>query len=317
MPYLKRASELPHENAERRDAVRLRYAESLLGEARIDEAERIVREVMKERPDDPRSRFNLGLIAVAREQWEQAKSLLEPLEKNLFARKKVYAQLATIHFRLGHNVEAENYQMQAERAPTDLYWIDPFITEINRMEVGRQSQWGQIQRLESEGRLREANRLLVEQAQLFGDTKTFLVLGINFTKLKEWSNAEIALREALRLDPEAVQGYVFLGIALCEQSKWEESLAASREALKRKPDQAFAHLYAGRALLELKRLDEAIAALREAVRCRPEQADTHMRLGEALMEAKQRDEGLRELKFAVELAPPEDPRPRQMLEKYR
>ena len=73
----------------------------------------------------------------------------------------------------------------------------------------------------------------------------------------------------------------------------------------------------GQALFYVGEKGEAIRQLRLAVACRPERYENHMVLGEYLAEVGEKDEAVQVLTTAEQLAPPGDPRPRELIDRLR
>jgi tetratricopeptide (TPR) repeat protein len=102
----------------------------------------------------------------------------------------------------------------------------------------------------------------------------------------DYSEAEAAFREAVRLDPGNADAHTDLGDALHRQGKYSEAEAASREAIRLDPALAWAHNNLGSALYGQQKYAEAEAAFREAVRLDPGNAVMRRHLGKTLNELK-------------------------------
>jgi Flp pilus assembly protein TadD len=157
-----------------------------------------------------------------------------------------------------------------------------------------------------------------------------VALGKDLGKLGDDRGAEQALRAAIQLEPKNAKAHYYLGMLFwvgarrhgdpgaapdSTVNRFRAAAAAEREALRWKPDYAEAHMILGDSLRHDGQREPGLAELREAVTCGPELADTHYYLGEALAEDGREAEARVELEQAVKLAKPDDPRPRQALER--
>jgi hypothetical protein len=90
--------------------------------------------------------------------------------------------------------------------------------------------------------------------------------------------AEVAYRDALRLDPSFADATLNLGALLCEQARPKEALALYDQALRRAGDSALLHYNRAIACEDLGREDEAVAAYEHCIRLQPDNADAHYNL---------------------------------------
>jgi tetratricopeptide (TPR) repeat protein len=114
-----------------------------------------------------------------------------------------------------------------------------------------------------------------------GKAAALFELGQTLRKQKMFAEAEVLLREAIRLKPGLVQAHLQLGWVLQSQGKPSEAEAAFREVVRLKPDQASGHIGLGRTLLNQKKFAEAEQALREGLPLEP----THTAAKELLEQA--------------------------------
>src|SRR5262249_16594580 len=113
VPYLKRA--LEHCDSERSPAVRLRLGETLLTLGQLEEAEVQFGEALTAQPQDARTHYNLGLLAVARQEWKTAHQHLLRCVDDPSTQQQARIQLALVCQRLGDTASASMFQQQAER----------------------------------------------------------------------------------------------------------------------------------------------------------------------------------------------------------
>jgi tetratricopeptide (TPR) repeat protein len=322
--FLTRAVERYEAAGEASPAPRLRLAETLLFLGRQAEAEAHLRHAQDRQPDDPRVRYDLGLLAMAREDWPTARAHLHRCLGSPMTQKKARVQLAAVCTRMGDLTNAEEFQAQAERLPPDQDWIDPFITEYLHFAVKKKNRYKLAEQYETAGRFRDAADVLRPLAAEFPDDYLAqMTLGKTLGQMGDFQEAEPALRRGLSLAPEKVQGHYYLGLLLFKKGEavnrggeseraqanalFREAADLARQALKIKADYGYAHMVLGLSLKQLGERDQALASLRQAVRCNPEFAELHFHLGEMLAEDGQGAEARPRLQQALRLAPPGAP----------
>ena len=329
LPCWQRAAECPGQDQHAATA-RLRWAEALLANDRLDEAESVLHGVVEEHPTNPRAHYNLGLLAVARNTPEIAVEHFRKCADQPTARRKANLQLASLFTAQSKTAQATESARRAEEVPPDLEWPDPILAESLPFTVGRDSLFLQAEKHEQQGNAPEAIRLFQQVIRQYPDEgRAYTKLGLVFAESGNYPDAERVLRAGLLRSPDMVQGHFFLAVALFHQAeragltstsgreKLNAALTAAQRAIELKPDHGFAHVYRGLILKHLGQPKEALAALREAVRCTPEASAPHMYLGENLTAPSQAEEALKELELAVRLASPNDPRPKAALERFR
>jgi Flp pilus assembly protein TadD len=271
------------------------------------------------------------MIALARNDLDASVLHLTRAAASPYARKKAYAQLAAVYQRRGDQATAETFTREAEQARPDLLWEDPYVADYQQLAVGRQHELLHAERLEQEGRLAEETKVLMTIADEYPDDRSYVALGVALAKMRNYQAAEEILRRALKQAPNKINAHYALGVVQFRKGEhfkeegdnsaaldqFRAAAASERQTLERKPDHAMAHLFLGMALNHLGQKKEGLEALHAAVRCRPELAEAHLQLGEALAANGQKAEALTHLRHAVELAPSEDPRPRQALDRLR
>jgi tetratricopeptide (TPR) repeat protein len=323
LAYFQRAAERTRTKGGATNAPSLYLAETFLALGRLDEAEREYRQVLARDSDDPRAHLGMGMLAMAREDWETSRTHLLRCMNNPSAQKKACTFLSTVSRQLGDKTDAEEYQQRAERLPPDTEWNDAFVLEYMQLAVKKRRRYHLVENLDAAGRVAEAAQVMQKMADEFPDDYLAqLTLGKELGKLGEHRRAEQALRKALRLAPDKAQTHYYLGLVMLmagqERSRqgdaerarahFTEAAELSRQALAIIPDYGYAHMSLGLALKNLGERAEAISALRRAVQCNPELPELHYYLGEALAEeGKNPTEARRHLEHALKFAPREAP----------
>jgi tetratricopeptide (TPR) repeat protein len=328
LPALKRALALARFRDEKA-AILSRLTLTLTREHHFDEAAEYLQQLREIDPNDPRLHYTLGLLALAQDRPAAAREHLSKVTEAPIARRQAHTLLATLPD--GDLNVSRFHQEQAALLPADAAWPDPYEAELARHRVARGNRIDDYWDLEREGRTAEALTLLRQLAADSPGEEVCYTLGYTLYKAKEFEESARAFRASLRHNNANPKTHLFLGAALFGQGElrlreaggaepaaelFRQAVAAEDQALTIQNSFGFAHLIRGRALKHLRRTDEAIRALREATLCQPESPETHLFLGEALAEAGSVEEALNCFADAAKVAPPDDKRPLEAIEKW-
>jgi tetratricopeptide (TPR) repeat protein len=252
-------------------APRLRLAETLLTQNRLDEAAFHLEWARKVDPHDPRVQLDLGRLALLRGQWRRALEILNPCTNDVHTRRMAHTLLAEAWTRLGEADKAHEEQRQVAEAPEDQHWSDPFVEEVLSLQCGLAVHLRQAHELSGQGRYREAVELLKKTAGRYPKSPAiWLLLGDIWRQLGRKDRSEEAFAAAVRIDPESVDGWFRLG---CMQAELDQPRAAAdsfRRAIRLKADHTDAHLNLGHCLKKMGDTAGAAEAFRGALRCRPD-----------------------------------------------
>jgi tetratricopeptide (TPR) repeat protein len=176
--------------------------------------------------------------------------------------------------------------------------IDPVEGYFARIALGDEKQAGNTE------------TLLLKAVEVQPDSFDARIRLGNFcASNKKPDEAERHAREAIRIQPDRVNGYALLTVALVQQSKWPELDAVLREAEKIVFDNLLPYYRAGNTCLGLKvELPRAEQYFRKYLTQTPELrmptlADAHWRLGLVLEGLARKNEAIAELRTAVKLEP--------------
>lgn len=121
------------------------------------------------------------------------------------------------------------------------------------------------------------------------------------SRLGRFEEAVAALREAVRVEPQAGDVHLLLSNALAGMGEWKEATREYEEAVRMDPQFAFDHSRLSELLLETGSLEDALALCRKTVHIAPDSAEAHCQLGRALSATGAFQEGLEELRLGHEL----------------
>jgi tetratricopeptide (TPR) repeat protein len=284
------------------DAPRLRLAEALLEQGRLDEAEDHFNQLIRQDPSHARAHLGLARLACLREDWAGARSHLGPAADHPLTRKAAQALLAEAHRGLGDSASAEEALRHLAELPRDPPWPDPFLEEVRAVAAGKQVYLDRVTRLRREGRLDEAREVGRQLEQRYPDL-FWLVDGRLWLDRGDYARAEESLRKAVELSPGLVDAHFSLGDALAARSKDAEAAACYRKVTELEPTYGPAYASLGACLKRQGQRRDAVTAFQTAVCYAPLQANLRRELGELLCQERRAAEGVQQLRHAVRLDP--------------
>jgi tetratricopeptide (TPR) repeat protein len=129
-------------------------------------------------------------------------------------------------------------------------------------------------------------------------------LGVQYLKLKRWTDATEQFETAIEMNPKAFNPRLNLAIVLIEQKKYPQAIDQLVQALLLQSNSPAAHLYLGVASLEVDELDAADRELAKAISLGgPQYSVAHYYLAQAQIKRGDRDAAMRELEIYLEQSP--------------
>ncbi|CAH2602747.1 Tetratricopeptide repeat protein [Rhodovastum atsumiense] len=283
---------------------------------RLDEAERLYRQVLAVDPRHADSLHLLGLVSHQRGHMAEAVDLIARAIGLRGAVPVYHANLAVV-------LKAQGRAEAALAARQAVARLQPESAEA---QLNLALAFGDLGRLaEAEAACRAALRLAPDNGAIHarlgdvlrimgrcgeaapayqaalrlcpGDGETWSNLGVALATAGRPGEAVAAFETAVRLRPDLGEVHANLSLALAELGRAPEAVAAGAVAVRLRPEVAGFHLNLGVSLSMLRRLDEAIAAYRTALRLDPDCADAHYNLATALLAQGQMEAGLREFEW--------------------
>jgi len=129
------------------------------------------------------------------------------------------------------------------------------------------------------------------------------LLGLNYYRMHEFSNAVAQLERVLQLSPDYALAAFQLGLAYGRQGDFDHAIQALKRALDLDATNFSAAYNLGIVYEQKQMVAEAMAAFRQSISISPDYPLAHRGLGEALLYQGQVDDALTELRRAVELSP--------------
>jgi serine/threonine-protein kinase len=272
----------------RRPRLGLGLSGALVRAGRADEAEEVLRELIRQQPDSPALYNNLGASLHAQQKYGAAEAACQKAIE-------LKPDYAGAHYNLGNALSqlqkpgaAEAaYRRAIELQPDYAYAYNNLATVLNN-----QQRYG-----EAEALLRKALDLDPDFAYAHNN------LGTALYGQQRYGEAEAAYRKAIDLSPGYSVAYHNLGRALRAQGKNGDAVSAFRKAIDLEPDYVEACCGLGDVLLAQQNYSEAEAAFRKAIRLQPRHADAYFGLGNALTGQKRHAEAEAAFRKAIDLRP--------------
>lgn len=297
---------------------RLRLAEMLLEQRRLDEAAQEYQAAIRIEPESARAMFGLGQVAFALGDFAQARRWAE----QSFARDSEHRKTAALLLRVVHQLKdqaaIDRQQAVLDAMPArEVDWDDPFTDNVKLKRCDRAGLATMATDLLESGRLSEAasafERLVAADPD---NVQWHSLLALTLIRKQDFNRAADVLTKALARHSQSAELHFHRGVVHFRMEKWADAAGEFRRAVELKPDFRDARYNLSQALIKLGEKDRALVALREAVRIRPNDAVAFAGLGRLLFDLGDRDAARDALETAARLAP-QDAAIRQLLEDLR
>jgi tetratricopeptide (TPR) repeat protein len=278
---------------------------------RLDQAERLYRELLALNPHHADALQLLGVIAYQTGHYETS---IELIRKAI----AINANVAAYYSNLGNALQLQGkldeavaeYKQALALQPNDVDAqynqgnalqrqgkMEEAITCYERALVLQpnhvDAQYNLGNALQSQGKMEDAitcyERALVLQPNY---AKVYYSLGNVFLAKGQLDKAVAQYGHALALKPDDSEACNSLGSVLQLQGKQDEAIVCYERALASKPDNAEAHSNLGNVLQALGRVDEAVARYERAIAIKPDNAPALNNLGSALQLQGKQDEAI-------------------------
>jgi predicted CXXCH cytochrome family protein len=233
-------------------------------------------------PDTPENELYVA-VAQARDAAGIA-PLEQAIEKYAPARPEFYFELGEAYLKAGRNADAIRWYDQALRRRPG---YSPATKQL-------------VVALFATGRIAAATRVLDKAP---ADAIILTNLGNAYLQQSKTEQAERALRQALRLDPDAPEAQNLLGLARLNSGDPKGAETCFREAIRILPELAAAHSNLANLLAGTKNYREAAYHFEKAIQNDPAYADAHHGYGLLLILMRSYDKAAGELREAVRLNP--------------
>jgi serine/threonine protein kinase/tetratricopeptide (TPR) repeat protein len=227
--------------------LRLRLAEALREQGRLDDAVAQLREAIRINKDYAYAYINLGVAL--NKQGKRDEAIAEYRKAIALDPECVLA-----HSNLGGALHEQGLLDEAVTECRKAIALDPAYAPAH-VNLGN-ALFDQGKRDEAVAEHRKAIDLDSNHAVAHSNLGAALYdQGKPDEAIAEW-------RKAIDLDPKLAQAHVNLGAALCQQGKLDEGVAEFQKAIALEPDSAHAHCAVGKALLQQGEFRRALEELR-------------------------------------------------------
>jgi tetratricopeptide (TPR) repeat protein len=300
----------------------LKLAASHQGAGRLQQAEAVLRQVLKQRPNEPSA---LHLLAIVAHQAGKTNIGIELLERALTINPNVpvfQSNIAEMHRRVGNpqaairhgeraialnpqNADAHNnlgiahYDIADYAGAVACY--DKAIAIRPRFAEAISNRGNALRNLrrfeDAEAEYRRALVINPSYAEAYNN------LGSVLRDLERPADAEPAYKRAIALRPNYLEARNNLILAYKDMKDYDAAIAAGQEALRLQPQNADALAYLGSIYVDQKKLDQAFALLRRSLALNPNKAETHNMLGRAFFDANQPEKAIECYGKSISLKP--------------
>lgn len=255
---------------------------------RLEEAERLCKRLVDERPGALGPLHILGVIAHQGGDDERAAVLLGRVVDADGANAVYCHHLAEVQRSRGcYEAAIEAYRRALRLDPNQpdaCYGLGNALFELHRFD-------------EAAAAYRRGVELDPDDPELHNN------LGNTLAETGDLPGAIACYRDALRLRPAHVDAWLNLGRALTEQGRLEDALHSYRCAVRTQPDSVPALLGLGDALRRSGRHEAAIESYRRALALAPERAEAYNNLGYCLAQLGRSAEAMTHFEKALALQP--------------
>lgn len=246
-------------------------------------------------PGQSQARYLLGLCQYMVEDYDAAAKTLEPLYASFSSQLDYLFMLGASHGKAGREKEAARVFEQMLRVGGDsprLHWLlgNAFLTQ-------------------------QLNQKAVEELEKARADPNLPYLhysvGLAYYRLRKMQEAEEALAEEIRRNPEFASSYGLQGAVYLDLRELDKAIASYQKALQLNPNQAAAYYGLGRAHMLKGEVNEALKDLERAAVLKPDDDGIHFQLGQVYRRLGRKDEAAKEFARAQDLQAAE----REMLER--
>ncbi|MDC1428170.1 tetratricopeptide repeat protein [Rhodospirillaceae bacterium] len=283
-------------------------------EGRLQDAERLYRDILKNQSNHPDANHNLGLLAVGVGKTAEALPYFKAALETNSKVEQFWLSYTDALIKLGQLDNARQALQKGRGSGLKGDKVDQLELQLNDTQKSilsvikssdpTEEEINKLYSLYNQGRLQEA----LVQGNVLGlqfPSNPFIpnILGAVYSRLGNYQEALGQLNKVVELWPDNAEGLNNLGGTLTELKRYEEAITILKKAIDFKPDYAEAHYNLGNALNELGQYEEAINGFNRAIQLNPGFVTAYNNLGVALNELGQYEAAISSYNKAIELDP--------------
>ena len=253
-----------------------------------DRAAVAFQDAIRLKPDDPITHYNLGILHHLQGNHEAA---IAPLQTAV----RLKPDFAVAYLTLGIALANTQSHTRAEDALKEAIRLSPenadahYNLGVVYIEMGHRDRAVEV--------LERAISHNIEHADAHFN------LGRAYEALGHYDEAVAAFKQAAQFNPDYADLHFNLGIAHTEAGRFEEAIRTLHTARRIYPQDPLIYHNMGIAYRNAARFEEAENAFREALRLNPHLADIHLSLGSLQLDMGRYEQGLSSIREAVRLTP--------------
>jgi tetratricopeptide (TPR) repeat protein len=275
----------------------LTLADSLLSLGKSEEAREIYQAISSVHPDSAETHYGLGRVHAFRGDLSAAAAAyLKACE--LFPRYgPAHYALALVYRQRGQRTESQQqfsqYEQNKEAVPP---LDDPLGSAVIKLNLGSVGHMRRAADLEQAGKFAEAVDAQKEALRVDPDAvQAHIKLIALYGRLGQYDRAAAHYRAALDLDRNQADAHYNYGVLRLKEGKRRDAEQAFQQALLINPYYAEAHNNLGSLYQQQGRLDEALQQFTEAIQDRPNYQLAHFHMGRILANQGKYDAAIQHL----------------------
>jgi len=246
-----------------------------------NDAEKVLKEALKFRPDDLDANCNLGTTYYVMGDFEKASEQMRRCADIAPDNAQVHNLIGLIYYRNElYSAALDEFQTATKLNPDEKQYS--YNMGLVLAKMGRQDEANQAF-ANSEGLKEgaEMRRIYAEQTSANKMRKLYNE-GISAMESLNYTRAIELLEAVLELEPDMMEAHFGLGVSYGAKGNKEKQIHHLKETIRLKPDKADARYSLGVAYSDARMYPEAIAELKQVIELKPTFKEAYFSLGTVL-----------------------------------
>ncbi len=265
---------------------RTQLAELLIESEQLDEAEKLLSELTRRRPDNTRALIAQAKLGLLRNQPRQALESIERASGSNSPTRSMLLLSAEAYRRLG-DWEMAAKKGELARAARSVIWDDPIYGPVRALRTGLKVRLSEADRLYQENRVNESIQMLEHLVRDYPNSEwARILLARGFIRKRELKQAEATLKEALRLNPNSFQANFRMGVLYQVGGQHKHAIDWFEKSLQLQPSNAVSLKNVAMSQFILGERESAGRNLKRAVEVQPNYFDGYLALGDFYLKTR-------------------------------